>query len=91
MQGLSDTKLFANAVSLDALAKDRYEGMLKGSLNVTSRLPGWQKLMMKKLAYDLDMKVERYISAASMPDSELWSNFSEQANECREVFAYGKR
>lgn len=44
--GLSDTKLFANAVSPDAVAKDGYEGMLKGKLNVTSGLPGWQKPMM---------------------------------------------
>ena len=44
--GLSDTKLFANAVSPDAVAKDGYEGMLKGELNVTSGLPGWQKPMM---------------------------------------------
>ena len=44
--GLSDTKLFANAVSPDAVAKDGYEGMLAGKLNVTSGLPGWQKPMM---------------------------------------------
>ena len=44
--GLSDTKLFANAVSPDDVAKDGYEGMLKGALNVTSGLPGWQKPMM---------------------------------------------
>ena len=30
--GLLDTKLFANAVSSDAVAKDGYEGMLKGKL-----------------------------------------------------------
>lgn len=44
--GLSDTKLFANAVDPMAVAKDGYEGMLKGELNVTSGLPGWQKPMM---------------------------------------------
>ena len=45
--GLSDTKLFANAVSPDAVAKDGYEGMLEGKLNVVSGLPGWQAPMMK--------------------------------------------
>ena len=43
--GLSDTRLFANAVSPDAVAKDGYEGMLKGKLNVVSGLPGWQRPM----------------------------------------------
>ena len=45
--GLSDTKLFANAVEPFKVAKDGYEGMLKGKLNVTSGLPGWQTPMMK--------------------------------------------
>lgn len=44
--GLSDTKLFANAVDPYPIAKEGYEGMLKGKLNVTSGLPGWQKPMM---------------------------------------------
>ena len=44
--GLSDTKLFANAVSPDDVAGAGYEGMLKGELNVVSGLPGWQKPMM---------------------------------------------
>lgn len=44
--GLSDTKLFANAVDPYPIAKDGYEGMLKGKMNVTSGLPGWQKPMM---------------------------------------------
>ena len=44
--GLADTKLFANAVEPMDVAKDGYEGMLKGELNVTSGLPGWQKPMM---------------------------------------------
>lgn len=44
--GLSDTKLFSNAVDPFNVAKDGYEGMLKGELNVTSGLPGWQKPMM---------------------------------------------
>lgn len=45
--GLSDTKLFANAVKPMQVAIDGYNGMLKGKLNVTSGLPGWQKPMMK--------------------------------------------
>lgn len=44
--GLSDTKLFANAVNPYPIAKDGYKGMLKGKMNVTSGLPGWQKPMM---------------------------------------------
>ena len=45
--GLSNTKMFANAVDPMAVAKDGYNGMLEGKLNVTSGLPGWQKPMMK--------------------------------------------
>lgn len=45
--GLSDTKLFANAVDPFKVAKDGYNGMMKGKLNVTSGLPGWQTPMMK--------------------------------------------
>ena len=45
--GLSDTKLFSNAVDPAKVAKDGYDGMLKGKLNVTSGLPGWQTPMMK--------------------------------------------
>jgi hypothetical protein len=44
--GLADTKLFANAVDPTAVAQDGYNGMMKGALNVTSGLPGWQKPMM---------------------------------------------
>ena len=44
---LSDTKLFSNAVDPAKVAKDGYDGMLKGKLNVTSGLPGWQAPMMK--------------------------------------------
>lgn len=44
--GLADTKLFANAVAPMAVAVAGYNGMLKGELNVTSGLPGWQKPMM---------------------------------------------
>lgn len=43
--GLSDTKLFSNAVKPDDVAKAGYEGMLKGELNVISGLSGWQKPM----------------------------------------------
>ena len=44
--GLADTKLFSNAVKPNDVAKEGYEGMLKGKLNVISGLPGWQKSMM---------------------------------------------
>lgn len=44
--GLSDTKLFANAVSPDSVAKDGYNAMLKGELNCTSGLVSWQKPLM---------------------------------------------
>lgn len=44
--GLSDTKLFANAISPDSVAKEGYDGMLKGKLSVTSGLAGWQKPIM---------------------------------------------
>ncbi len=43
--GLSDTKLFANAVKPEQVALDGYNGMLKGELNVVSGLPGLQKPM----------------------------------------------
>lgn len=45
--GLSDTKLFANAVAPDDVAKEGYEAMLKGELNCTSGLVSWQKPLMK--------------------------------------------
>lgn len=45
--GLSDTKLFANAVDPTKVAQDGYDGILKGELNVISGLPGWQTPMMK--------------------------------------------
>ena len=44
--GLSDTKLFANAVDPQKVAEDGYNGMVKGELNVISGLPGWQKPFM---------------------------------------------
>lgn len=44
--GLSDTKLFANPVEPMQVAKDGYNGMMKGKLNVTSGLISWQKPMM---------------------------------------------
>ena len=45
--GLSDTKLFANAVDPTKVAQNGYDGMLKGKLNVISGLPGWQTPMMR--------------------------------------------
>ncbi|SFC50665.1 short chain dehydrogenase [Ruminococcus albus] len=45
--GLSDTKLFANAVDPYKVAQDGYNGMMKGKLNVTLGLPGWQTPMIK--------------------------------------------
>lgn len=44
--GLTNTKLFAKAVDPIPVAQAGYDGMLKGKLNVTSGLPGWQKPMM---------------------------------------------
>ena len=44
--GLADTKLFANAVDPVPVAQAGYDGMVKGVLNVTAGLPGWQKPMM---------------------------------------------
>nr|WP_300336928.1 SDR family oxidoreductase [Actinomyces sp.] len=41
--GLDDTKLFANAVSPAQVAKEGYEGMLKGKINVVSGLVAWQR------------------------------------------------
>lgn len=45
--GLSDTKLFSNAVDPLAVAQAGYDGMLAGELNVTAGLPGWQAPLMK--------------------------------------------
>ncbi len=44
--GLADTQLFANAVKPDDVALAGYEAMLKGELNITSDLLGWQHPMM---------------------------------------------
>lgn len=44
--GLSDTKLFANAVDPMAIARAGYDGMTAGRLSMTAGLPGWQKPMM---------------------------------------------
>lgn len=44
--GMAGTKLFAHPVDPLQVAKDGYDGMLQGKLNVTSGLPGWQKPMM---------------------------------------------
>ena len=45
--GLSDTKMFQNAVDPFKVAEAGYKGMLNGKLNVVSGLPGWQTPMMK--------------------------------------------
>ena len=45
--GLSDTKMFSNAVDPFKVALAGYNGMLDGKLNVVSGLPGWQTPMMK--------------------------------------------
>ena len=44
--GLSNTKMFSNAVDPMDVAKKGYDGMVKGKLNVTAGLPGWQTPMM---------------------------------------------
>ncbi|WP_194784711.1 SDR family NAD(P)-dependent oxidoreductase [Actinomyces haliotis] len=44
--GLSETKMFANAVDPMKVAQDGYDGALAGELNVVSGLPRWQKPMM---------------------------------------------
>ena len=44
--GMTGTKLFANPVAPLQVAKDGYDGMIRGKLNVPSGLPGWQKPMM---------------------------------------------
>lgn len=44
--GMSDTKLFANAVLPDKVAREGYDGMMSGKLNVIAGLPGWQKAFM---------------------------------------------
>lgn len=43
---MGNTALFANAVEPSTVAKDGYQGMLKGKINVVSGLPGWQKPFM---------------------------------------------
>lgn len=45
--GLSDTKLFANAVDPVKVAQDGYDGMLKGELNVIAGLLAWQAAVVK--------------------------------------------
>jgi len=40
---LQGTKLFATAVKPDKTAKDGYEAMLRGEVNIVSGMPGWQK------------------------------------------------
>lgn len=43
---MSNTPLFAHAVSPVNVAKAGYDGMIKGKLNVFAGLPGWQKPFM---------------------------------------------
>lgn len=45
--GLSNTKMFQHTVDPMPVARDGYEGMMAGKLNVLSGLPGYQKPMMK--------------------------------------------
>jgi len=45
--GLTDTKMFSNAVDPMAVARKGYEGMVSGKLNVVAGLPGWQTPMIK--------------------------------------------
>lgn len=45
--GLSDTKMFSNAVDPMNVAQKGYDGMVKGKLNIVAGLPGWQTPMMK--------------------------------------------
>lgn len=44
--GLTDTKMFQHTVDPMPVARDGYEGMLAGKMNVLSGLPGWQKPLM---------------------------------------------
>lgn len=44
--GLSDTKMFANAVEPMDVARDGYEAMMAGKLNCTSGLVSWQRPLM---------------------------------------------
>ena len=44
---LADTKMFQHTVDPMPVARDGYEGMFAGRLNVLSGLPGYQKPMMK--------------------------------------------
>ncbi|MFC2727188.1 MAG: hypothetical protein ACFN4E_08335 [Corynebacterium matruchotii] len=41
--GLSDTKLFANAVEPRQVAQEGYDAMMAGKINVISGLVSWQK------------------------------------------------
>lgn len=44
--GMSNTKLFSKTVSPVGVAKDGYEGMLKGKLNVISGVPPLQRIIL---------------------------------------------
>jgi short-subunit dehydrogenase len=49
--GMDKTNLFQNTVSAHSVAKDGYEGMLKGKLDVVSGLTFSQNLMMKSIPF----------------------------------------
>ena len=79
--GLSQTKLFENAIEPMGVALDGYNGMLKGELNVISGLPGWQKPFMslaplfpKKPMLDFvyDQQLKKYNNDHIMYSEDLW-------------------
>ena len=41
--GLTNTKMFANAVSPKKVAEEGYQAMLNGKMNVYTGLRGWQR------------------------------------------------
>lgn len=49
--GMDKTDLFQNTVSAYSVAKDGYDGMLKGKLDVVSGLTFGQKIMMKSIPF----------------------------------------
>ena len=49
--GMEEAKLFANAASAHSVARDGYEGMLAGKLDVVSGLTSSQKVMMASLPF----------------------------------------
>jgi len=51
VSGMDKTELFNKTASAKSVAKDGYEGMLKGKLDVVSGLTGSQKLMMAMIPF----------------------------------------